>query len=92
MTDPIPAGAKVGARPRPVPPTPPLPPVTIRPAGPGQVLVRRLGRRTLDAAGATERSWDPVRVGWLLPEAAAAPVVDWCRSHGRAVERQEVVA
>jgi hypothetical protein len=91
MTDPIPAGAKVGARPRPVPPTPPLPPVTIRPAGPGHVLVRGIGRRTLDAAGVTDRSWDPIRVGWLLPEAAAEAVVAWCRSHGRAAERTEEV-
>ena len=75
------------------PPTPPpLPPVVIRPTPTGQVLVRGIGRRTLDAAGATEHSWDPVRVGWLLPEAAADAIVVWCRSHGRAVERTEEVA
>jgi hypothetical protein len=71
--------------------TSPMPPVTIRSIGPGRVLVRGVGRRSLDAAGAGDRVWSAERGGWIVSADAVGTIVDWARGHGRGVDLTEAV-
>jgi hypothetical protein len=72
-------------------PMPPQPPITIRPAGPGQVVIAGAPRRALDLL-ALDRTWSPALGGWVVAEVAADVVVEWARAHGRAVEITAEVA
>ena len=56
----------------------PRPPVTVRPAGPGRVLVAGAPRSALQTISSGHRlRWDAERCGWLLPAEQVAAVVDW---------------
>ncbi len=65
---------------------PPRPPIVIRPAGPGKVVIAGAPRRALDLL-ALDRECDPAGRGWIVAEVAADVVVEWAREHGRMVER-----
>jgi hypothetical protein len=70
----------------------PRPPVTVRRAGGGQVLVAGAPRTALQTVvDGTGLRWDAQRRGWLLPAEHAAAVVDWARRAGRGVEITEEV-
>jgi hypothetical protein len=70
----------------------PRPPITVRPAGAGRVLVAGAPRTALvTVADGTVLRWDPARSGWLLPAEHVPALLDWARRAGRSVEITEEV-